>query len=341
MNYFTQNYNAIGCIPIGTAPEKKIPMYIQMLVPSNDSDDDDRVIMGEPALYTRSHYEAIMNNFSTRDMEWFAAFCGLGDIAAEAKYLKSVAKQMLDNPVSIESLCKWTFKPPFINAKSGYDAGHKPGTPQDSKWYIAMFVQGPMKLMAMMTWASQPLCNYIIASKYFANLVIRLVDLAGRVKPPYKDLQRMAVQSLAGLCKASPKKTVDELNKRTSLVKILEGLKTEHSNVVLAALKGKTAEPAPVAAAAPAAAATPAAAPTSTSTTTSTTSTTSTAATPVITPEMSNEERINIRSNICANCGGEGTNYCARCLVSPYCSKDCQIAHWSIHSPLCVALPPS
>ncbi len=41
--------------------------------------------------------------------------------------------------------------------------------------------------------------------------------------------------------------------------------------------------------------------------------------------------------NPCAKCSAVGSlNYCGRCERAPYCSKECQVAHWAVHKRTCV-----
>lgn len=38
---------------------------------------------------------------------------------------------------------------------------------------------------------------------------------------------------------------------------------------------------------------------------------------------------------VCGNCGGEAAHRCSRCKNEWYCSRECQVAHWSAHESTC------
>ncbi len=40
-------------------------------------------------------------------------------------------------------------------------------------------------------------------------------------------------------------------------------------------------------------------------------------------------------SKICASCGAEANNYCGKCRIVCYCSRECQMNHWKTHKPMC------
>lgn len=45
--------------------------------------------------------------------------------------------------------------------------------------------------------------------------------------------------------------------------------------------------------------------------------------------------RIKFPTQICAACGQPGSLRCAKCRSSPYCSRECQKAHFKVHKTIC------
>lgn len=39
----------------------------------------------------------------------------------------------------------------------------------------------------------------------------------------------------------------------------------------------------------------------------------------------------------CANCSKEAIKKCSQCVITYYCSRECQVENWTIHKSICKA----
>jgi hypothetical protein len=305
----------VGMIPPDLPLQQKVEKYVELLLP--EGENEERVLMGEPALWTRPHYE-YLEWFCSRDLEWFSAFCGLGHICHDG-HVKIVDDALCANPLALKALCTWTYKTPIVAGRKEKVVNVDDRTkPQKGKGYVNVLSLGPLGLLYMLSGSSQKLKQLLSESKGYAGLIERLAELAIRNDPDFENLNGVAMVCLKFLLQSVPDKTIPELAKQN----IIPGLEKKRSKkypqaaAIIEILKKNVGTQ-----------------------NTSKTSTATSKETKVDTNQSTTNESSSSTSTkrTCANCIKEtDLQKCGRCKAIFYCSRECQTKHWSIHKTTCV-----
>ncbi|PRP85798.1 zinc finger MYND domain-containing protein 10 [Planoprotostelium fungivorum] len=179
----------IGSIMANEAPPTKAKKYVELLLP--EEEDEERVLMGEPATFTRFLHR-FADGFSTWDLEIYAACCGLQKLMDQGK--KAVDSSHLINaqksPRSFDTVCHWVYETPIMPTSD--DADYSEAKPQYTREYASVIVTPIQFIYLLITDAS---CASIIRhlGDTYAHLMERLRDLATRTDKMFQQIAKTSL----------------------------------------------------------------------------------------------------------------------------------------------------
>ncbi|KAK3258073.1 hypothetical protein CYMTET_32868 [Cymbomonas tetramitiformis] len=207
--------NVKGMIHPNLSPTLKAKKYVDLLYTDDDwdSDEDEVVLAGEPASFTKPLY-SFANDFSTKDLEHFAAFSGLLTLAEEGR-LGDVLSALRAKPEAVSTLMEWLYDTPFIELyphdlrykqiykklkdSTGEDHSSIANTirrlPQEHVVYIDPVITNPLRLLGYLLTPSSStrsrlsskdlvhsadICSLISQDKNLSGMIERLAELSCR-----------------------------------------------------------------------------------------------------------------------------------------------------------------
>ncbi|KAK3271460.1 hypothetical protein CYMTET_20191 [Cymbomonas tetramitiformis] len=195
----------IGMIQPDAERATKAKKYVQLLYKEDDwdSDEDEVVLIGEPALWTRPLY-GYNGHFHACDLEYFAAFAGLIGIV-QAGGVSDVLSALRSKPKALDTLCHWLYETPWVGEEADeeaydilcdeYDFEELRRLPQHHPFYFHLVIATPLRLLACIVYSdfSRPSSHnaktvelrectsaLIAGSKQLPGLIQRLAELSCR-----------------------------------------------------------------------------------------------------------------------------------------------------------------
>jgi len=274
--------------------------YVELL---DMEDDEDRVLMGEPPLFTQPRY-GYLSNFECHDLEWFSTFCGLTLISKQSPQShKIVEKELLKTPKAFTNLAQWLYRMPKI--EHGKSTIMKKMTvqtttqPQFGEAYEDI-VKRPLEFLEVLLapGSDQKIATLIANCETMPGMIKRLCEISSRDDIQDIEVRELALKVLSALRRY--RKPLAEIKKNKGYFK--PGTKAEgykDYNDIKNAIEGNV--------------------------------------------EMLDEEKSKVEShhkekeNKCV-CGKTGPlKSCGRCRVQHYCSAECQKSDWPKHKTNCKA----
>eukprot|EP01113_Clastostelium_recurvatum_P001650 TRINITY_DN10677_c0_g2_i1.p1 TRINITY_DN10677_c0_g2~~TRINITY_DN10677_c0_g2_i1.p1 ORF type:complete len:318 (-),score=46.25 TRINITY_DN10677_c0_g2_i1:33-887(-) len=184
----------VGYVPEKAPPADKARRYVRLLLPGYE-----RMLVGETPVWTQPYYR-VMGNFNSRDLEWFAANCGLAHLC-KVGHTAIVEKALLVDLMALHSMCKWFMKTPIVVDHRIPESQPLRKLPQYTADYASVLNVGPLRLFHYMITTSPLFMSKLSKVKRFEYVIRRFGDLATRTDRGFAKTKQMAFECLQALLK--------------------------------------------------------------------------------------------------------------------------------------------